>query len=149
MTHLLLTRHMEDFVTWVDTSKLKRTIMRYNDEVSAYSCRPVPRRACSQNLPHISSMTSTCSDVLPGDEDRLAPSVAPTNCPARCASRHIQLRRRTTPCGYTREHKCLPLLAPHVSTQYHAADTSALCGPDAELGRLEPFGHYRPRELLI
>jgi U3 small nucleolar ribonucleoprotein protein IMP3 len=26
-------RHMEDFVTWVDTSKLKRTIMRYNDEV--------------------------------------------------------------------------------------------------------------------
>jgi hypothetical protein len=26
-------RHMEDFVTWVDTSKLKRTVMRYNDEV--------------------------------------------------------------------------------------------------------------------
>lgn len=26
-------RHMEDFVTWVDTSKLKRTIMKYNDEV--------------------------------------------------------------------------------------------------------------------
>ena len=26
-------RHMEDFVTWVDTSKLKRTIARYNDEV--------------------------------------------------------------------------------------------------------------------
>ncbi len=24
---------MEDFVTWVDTSKLKRTIMAYNDEV--------------------------------------------------------------------------------------------------------------------
>lgn len=24
---------MEDFVTWVDTSKLKRTVMRYNDEV--------------------------------------------------------------------------------------------------------------------
>lgn len=29
----LVTRHMEDFVTWVDTSKLKRTIMAYNDEV--------------------------------------------------------------------------------------------------------------------
>ena len=28
-------RHMEDFVTWVDTSKLKRTIMTYNDEVRA------------------------------------------------------------------------------------------------------------------
>lgn len=26
----LVTRHMEDFVTWVDTSKLKRTVMRYN-----------------------------------------------------------------------------------------------------------------------
>jgi U3 small nucleolar ribonucleoprotein protein IMP3 len=26
-------RHMEDFVTWVDTSKLKRTIMQYNDQV--------------------------------------------------------------------------------------------------------------------
>lgn len=24
---------MEDFVTWVDTSKLKRTVMSYNDEV--------------------------------------------------------------------------------------------------------------------
>ncbi len=24
---------MEDFVTWVDTSKLKRTVMKYNDEV--------------------------------------------------------------------------------------------------------------------
>lgn len=31
-----LQRHMEDFVTWVDTSKLKRTIMRYNDEVSRF-----------------------------------------------------------------------------------------------------------------
>ena len=29
-------RHMEDFVTWVDTSKLKRTIMKYNDEVSSF-----------------------------------------------------------------------------------------------------------------
>lgn len=31
----LVTRRMEDFVTWVDTSKLKRTVMAYNDEVSA------------------------------------------------------------------------------------------------------------------
>ncbi len=28
---------MEDFVTWVDTSKLKRTILSYNDEVSGFS----------------------------------------------------------------------------------------------------------------
>lgn len=32
----LVTRHMEDFVTWVDTSKLKRTIMKYNDELDDY-----------------------------------------------------------------------------------------------------------------
>lgn len=31
---MLITRHMEDFVTWVDTSARKRTIMKYNDEVS-------------------------------------------------------------------------------------------------------------------
>ncbi|EIN10170.1 alpha-L RNA-binding motif-containing protein [Punctularia strigosozonata HHB-11173 SS5] len=32
----LVTRNMEDFVTWVDTSKLKRTIMRYNDELDDF-----------------------------------------------------------------------------------------------------------------
>jgi ribosomal protein S4 len=32
----VLCRHMEDFVTWVDTSKLKRTIMKYNDEVRLF-----------------------------------------------------------------------------------------------------------------
>ena len=31
----LVTRAMEDFVTWVDTSKVRRTVMEYNDEVSA------------------------------------------------------------------------------------------------------------------
>lgn len=30
---MLITRRMEDFVTWVDTSARKRTIMKYNDEV--------------------------------------------------------------------------------------------------------------------
>ena len=34
----LVNRHMEDFVTWVDTSKLKRTVMAYNDEVRSYQC---------------------------------------------------------------------------------------------------------------
>ncbi|KAI0318108.1 alpha-L RNA-binding motif-containing protein [Amylostereum chailletii] len=29
-------RHLEDFVTWVDTSKLKRTVMRYNDELDDF-----------------------------------------------------------------------------------------------------------------
>jgi len=32
----LVTRHMEDFVTWVDTSKLKRTILTYNDELDDF-----------------------------------------------------------------------------------------------------------------
>ncbi|KAJ3811275.1 hypothetical protein EV368DRAFT_71150 [Lentinula lateritia] len=32
----LVTRRMEDFVTWVDTSKLKRAIMTYNDELDDY-----------------------------------------------------------------------------------------------------------------
>ncbi|KAF9069250.1 hypothetical protein BDP27DRAFT_1325875 [Rhodocollybia butyracea] len=32
----LVTRHIEDFVTWVDTSKLKRTIMNYNDELDDF-----------------------------------------------------------------------------------------------------------------
>ena len=30
----LVTRNMEDFVTWVDTSKIKRKIMKYNDKVN-------------------------------------------------------------------------------------------------------------------
>lgn len=31
-----MTRNMEDFVTWVDTSKLKRHIAAYNDEVDDF-----------------------------------------------------------------------------------------------------------------
>jgi len=27
---------MEDFVTWVDSSKLKRTVMKYNDELDDF-----------------------------------------------------------------------------------------------------------------
>lgn len=33
---------MEDYVTWVDTSKLKRTIMTYNDEVRSLIYIPLP-----------------------------------------------------------------------------------------------------------
>ncbi|KAG8747052.1 Small subunit (SSU) processome component [Ceratobasidium sp. 414] len=29
-------RHMEDYVTWVDTSKVKRTVMQYNDELDDF-----------------------------------------------------------------------------------------------------------------
>lgn len=30
-------RHMEDFVTWVDSSKIKQHVMNYNEEVSDLS----------------------------------------------------------------------------------------------------------------
>ncbi|KAJ2450735.1 U3 small nucleolar ribonucleoprotein imp3 [Coemansia sp. RSA 1290] len=32
----LVTRNMEDFVTWVDTSKIKRKILKYNDKVDDF-----------------------------------------------------------------------------------------------------------------
>lgn len=32
----LVTRPMEDFVTWVDTSKIKRKIATYNDQVESH-----------------------------------------------------------------------------------------------------------------
>lgn len=32
----LVSRAMEDYVTWVDTSRIKRTIMRYNDKLDDY-----------------------------------------------------------------------------------------------------------------
>lgn len=32
----LVTRPMEDFVTWVDTSKIRRKVMQYNDKLDDY-----------------------------------------------------------------------------------------------------------------
>ena len=32
----LVTRPMEDFVTWVDTSKIKRKVLAYNDKLDDY-----------------------------------------------------------------------------------------------------------------
>ncbi|CAG8499492.1 1129_t:CDS:2 [Paraglomus brasilianum] len=32
----LVTRNLEDFITWVDTSKIKRKIMTYNDQLDDY-----------------------------------------------------------------------------------------------------------------
>lgn len=32
----LVTRNMEDFVTWVDTSKIRRAIANYNDELDDF-----------------------------------------------------------------------------------------------------------------
>ena len=35
-TAFLVTRTFEDYVTWVDSSKIKKTIMRYNDKLDDY-----------------------------------------------------------------------------------------------------------------
>ena len=32
----LVTRSVEDFVTWVDTSKIKRKVMKYNDKLDDF-----------------------------------------------------------------------------------------------------------------
>jgi len=32
----LVTRTMEDFVTWVDSSKIKKKIMKYNDKLDDF-----------------------------------------------------------------------------------------------------------------
>jgi len=32
----MVTRTFEDYVTWVDSSKIKRTIMKYNDKLDDY-----------------------------------------------------------------------------------------------------------------
>ena len=32
----LVTRNMEDFVTWVDSSKVKRTVQKYNDKLDDF-----------------------------------------------------------------------------------------------------------------
>lgn len=42
----LVTRTFEDFVTWVDTSKVKRKVMRYNDALDDFGAPPpAPTRA--------------------------------------------------------------------------------------------------------
>jgi hypothetical protein len=33
---LTMTRNMEDFVTWVDSSKIKRNIMKYRDKLDDF-----------------------------------------------------------------------------------------------------------------
>ncbi|KAK3000745.1 hypothetical protein RJ639_020464 [Escallonia herrerae] len=32
----LVTRNMEDFVTWVDTSKIRRKVLEYNEKLDDY-----------------------------------------------------------------------------------------------------------------
>lgn len=56
----LVTRHMEDYVTWVDTSKLKRVVLQYNDEVRRTPFRYSPTCSLSR-----SSTISISSSIIP------------------------------------------------------------------------------------
>lgn len=53
----LVTRTFEDFVTWVDTSKVKRKVMRYNDKLDDFgarrSCLAFPRLRLRRSLLHV------------------------------------------------------------------------------------------------
>ena len=40
----LVTRNFEDFVTWVDTSKIKRKVAAYNDKLDGRPAQRVSRR---------------------------------------------------------------------------------------------------------
>lgn len=55
--HADMHRNMEDFVTWVDTSKIKRTVMNYNDEVSG------DKLSCFISYNATSLMTLTSSNL--------------------------------------------------------------------------------------
>ena len=35
-TAFLVTRSMEDFITWVDSSKIRKTIAKYNDKLDDF-----------------------------------------------------------------------------------------------------------------
>lgn len=37
-------RNMEDFVTWTDTSKIRKHVLEYNEEVSPCLHQPLPSR---------------------------------------------------------------------------------------------------------
>jgi hypothetical protein len=67
---MMVTRNMEDFITWVDGSSRKRTIAKYNDEV----CRPLLSlcesifapvfiRKFAFSLANLSWTTSTCYNL--------------------------------------------------------------------------------------
>ena len=76
-------RNMEDFVTWVDTSKIKRSVMNYNDEVGGerwpHSLSNTPRSSTTlisssihrlvlfiylHPLSHLPSLCSLLSSVM-------------------------------------------------------------------------------------
>ena len=81
---------MEDFVTWVDTSKLKRTVMAYNDEVSPFLSSMIlltgpsstTSICCESSLLYVSWKTckSTCYPCPMADFARKCTSVSTLCC---------------------------------------------------------------------
>lgn len=55
---LVVTRNMEDFITWVDQSSKKRTIMRYNDQVR--SCAEDTRQSPANQSCHSWTISICC-----------------------------------------------------------------------------------------
>lgn len=49
----LVTRTFEDFVTWVDTSKVKRKVMRYNDALDDFGERSPAVPSSSIDFPAV------------------------------------------------------------------------------------------------
>lgn len=92
----LVTRNMEDYVTWVDTSKLRRTIMEYNDEVSFLSFFPEVLACESNNTDGYihSSTTSTCYNSVTFSKARFLPILSVT-LRTRKVSYHITLAMET------------------------------------------------------
>ena len=124
-------------MTWVDTSKLKRTIMRYNDEVYISRSIALVRRAHTL----LSSTTSTCCDTIASDDRQLlqtGPSdYSPLGRPRRPgyhASCYGKVFRRWLPIDQR------PITPSPAQRAY---------GPHAELGRLESIRSLPTPGILI
>ncbi len=139
---------MEDFVTWVDTSKLKRTVMQYNDEVVANHhaslqllviaflnsslttliyCSPewllyvvVANIVC---VPLIKARGNNQLDIQPlaHTQTRLFPGVSPSSAPPR------PLRRRFLPFSSSKSSWPRLEMATSKSSSAAAPSTLAVC----------------------
>lgn len=96
---MLIPRRMEDFVTWVDTSARKRTIMKYNDEVG--SERGVIQDRDEKKIgANDSSTISTCCRFASGKRLRRPPVVFALPCRHMYAYTSSCIITRTVlPCG--------------------------------------------------
>ncbi|OLY83226.1 U3 small nucleolar ribonucleoprotein IMP3 [Smittium mucronatum] len=77
----LVTRNMEDFVTWVDTSKIKAKILKYNNEINSlqnirmdlFDDLPPPKKPAADKDP------SELKDAPINEQSALKPQIQKTN----------------------------------------------------------------------